>query len=71
VVSGAASGRADGDAATVDFLNKSGAKAAHLRLEDLGIAGNGHGLIFENNIRDILQPVLKWLAGNNSTRSTQ
>jgi pimeloyl-ACP methyl ester carboxylesterase len=67
VVSGASSGRADGDAETVGFLNRSGARATHLRLEDLGIAGNGHGLIFENNINEILEPVLKWLAGNNIT----
>jgi pimeloyl-ACP methyl ester carboxylesterase len=65
VVSGASSGRAGGDAETVGFLNRSGAKATHLPLEDLGIHGNGHGLIFENNINEILEPVLKWLAGNN------
>ncbi|MEV5050082.1 alpha/beta fold hydrolase [Arthrobacter sp. LAR12-1-1.1] len=67
VVSGAASGRAGGDAETVEFLNRSGATATHLRLEGLGIAGNGHGLIFENNNKEILEPVLKWLAGNNIT----
>jgi pimeloyl-ACP methyl ester carboxylesterase len=67
VVSGAASGRAGGDSETVEFLNRSGAKATHLRLEALGITGNGHGLIFENNINDILGPVLIWLAGNNIT----
>lgn len=67
VVSGAASGRAAGDSETVEFLNSSGAKATHLRLEDLGIAGNGHGLIFENNINEILEAVLNWLTGNNIT----
>lgn len=67
VVSGAASGRAGADAETVDFLNHSGAKATHLRLEDRKIYGNGHGLIFENNINEILEPVLNWLAGNNIT----
>ncbi len=65
VVSGAASGLAGGDAETVEFLNGAGAQATHLRLEDLGIAGNGHGLIFENNINEILEPVLEWLAGNH------
>ncbi|MDR7084257.1 pimeloyl-ACP methyl ester carboxylesterase [Arthrobacter ginsengisoli] len=67
VVSGPASGRAGGDAETVDFLNRCGARATHLRLEDLGIHGNGHGLIFENNLNEILEPVLEWLAGNKIT----
>jgi hypothetical protein len=67
VVSGAVSGRADGDAETVAYLNRAGAKASQLKLEDLGIAGNGHGLIFENNISEILEPVLTWLAGNDIT----
>lgn len=67
VISGEASGRAAGDSETVAFLNRAGASATHLRLEELGIAGNGHGLIFENNINEILEPVMNWLAANNIT----
>ncbi|MGF9660475.1 alpha/beta fold hydrolase [Arthrobacter crystallopoietes] len=63
VVSAEASGRADNDAKTVAFLNSAGAVASQLRLEELGISGNGHGLIFESNTKDIFAPVLQWLAG--------
>jgi pimeloyl-ACP methyl ester carboxylesterase len=65
VVSADSSGRADNDAQTVAFLNNAGASASQLRLEDLGITGNGHGLIFESNTKDIFAPVLEWLAGIN------
>jgi hypothetical protein len=65
VVSGAASGRAGNDAETVSFLQGVGADVSHLRLGDAGIGGNGHGLIFESNTQDILEPVMKWLAGIN------
>lgn len=65
VVSGEASGRADNDAKTVSFLNGAGARASQLRLGDEGVAGNGHGLIFESNTKTILDQVFTWLAGIN------
>ncbi|WP_336714475.1 alpha/beta fold hydrolase [Arthrobacter sp. USHLN218] len=65
VVSGDSSGRADNDAETVAFLDQAGALASHLRLESLGIRGNGHGLVFEANTKDVFAPVLQWLAGLN------
>ncbi|MFG2139437.1 alpha/beta fold hydrolase [Streptomyces sp. NPDC048650] len=48
--------------AVVDFLTAAGAAAEHLHLPDHGILGNGHGLIYETNSDQALQPVLHWLA---------
>ena len=46
----------------VDMLKAAGAAAELIRLTDFGIAGNGHGLIYEKNSDEALQPVLKWFA---------
>ncbi|GAA3884350.1 alpha/beta fold hydrolase [Leifsonia kafniensis] len=62
IVSGEASGRAENDAATTAFLADRGASATHVRLGDLGVTGNGHGLILEANAGHALAPVLRWLA---------
>ncbi|MGN8057645.1 EthD family reductase [Pedobacter sp. 22163] len=45
----------------VKFLINAGAKAEELHLPDFGIQGNGHGLIYELNSDQTLQPVLDWL----------
>lgn len=45
----------------VKFLTDAGAKAEELHLPDFGIRGNGHGLIYELNSDQTLQPVLDWL----------
>jgi len=50
--------------AMVDFLTAAGAAAEHLHLPDYGVLGNGHGLIFERNSDQALQPVLRWLAAH-------
>ena len=42
--------------------NLAGAAAELLHLPDHGVTGNGHGLIFEKNSDEALQPVLDWLA---------
>lgn len=47
--------------AIVDFLRTAGAAAEHLHLPDHGVLGNGHGLIYETNSDEALQPVLRWL----------
>ena len=44
-----------------EFLSNAGAKADLLHLPDYGIYGNGHGLIYEKNSDQALQPVLQWL----------
>ena len=46
----------------LDFLRHAGAAAELLHLPDFGILGNGHGLIYEKNSDQALQPVLRWLA---------
>jgi pimeloyl-ACP methyl ester carboxylesterase len=43
------------------FLTQAGCQADPLRLEDHGLLGNGHGMMFERNNREVLQVVLDWL----------
>ncbi|MBN9757862.1 lysophospholipase [Pseudonocardia sp. Ae707_Ps2] len=45
----------------VAFLRHAGAAVDHVHLPDHGIFGNGHGLIYETNSDEALQPVLRWL----------
>ena len=45
----------------VEFLVNAGAAAELLHLPDFGVLGNGHGLIYEKNSDEALQPVLQWL----------
>jgi len=49
--------------ATVDFLNAAGADAEWVDLENSGIVGNGHGLIFEANAHETVRPVIDWICG--------
>ena len=46
----------------VAFLQRAGARAELIDLPALGVRGNGHGLIYERNSDEALQPVLRWLA---------
>jgi pimeloyl-ACP methyl ester carboxylesterase len=48
--------------ATVDFLNTTGAKATWVDLQESGIVGNGHGLIFEVNAHETVRPVIDWIS---------
>lgn len=70
VVAGEASGfgQAAGPAVT-EFLNTQQAKAQFLNLGQSGINGNGHGLIFETNSEQTIEPVLDWL-GDLASSST-
>lgn len=68
VVSGAASGRGEADKETTDFLRSKGAAATHLPLEDAGITGNGHGLVFEGNNHEVFQEILGWLESLRADR---
>ncbi len=51
-----------------DFLVHAGAAAELLHLPDYGIHGNGHGLIYEKNSDQALQPVLAWLGRHAGAR---
>jgi len=49
--------------AMVQFLATAGAQATWIDLEQHGITGNGHGLIFEANADRTVRPVIDWIAG--------
>jgi pimeloyl-ACP methyl ester carboxylesterase len=49
------------DAAIVDWLNAAGARAEFLWLGDIGIEGNGHMLMLEDNSDRIARVILDWL----------
>jgi pimeloyl-ACP methyl ester carboxylesterase len=61
IVTAEASAFAAASPPTAAFLNASGAKATLLHLPDLGVHGNGHGLIYERNSDAALAPVLEWI----------
>ncbi|CAM4316991.1 conserved hypothetical protein [Pedobacter westerhofensis] len=62
IVTGEASVFAKNGPAIVEFLNTAGAAASQIHLPDHGVFGNGHGLIYESNSDEALQPVLSWLS---------
>lgn len=46
---------------TVDFLAQAGATIEHLRLEDIGIHGNGHAMMLEANSDEIAGVIAHWI----------
>ena len=61
VVTSPASLLGHADASTVAFLRQAGCDAEHVRLEDLGVHGNGHLMMLEKNSRDVLDAIMRWL----------
>ena len=61
VVTGETSAFAPASRPIVERLKAGGAAAELLHLPDYGVFGNGHGLIYEKNSDEALQPVLAWL----------
>ncbi len=49
------------------FLNQAGVKTDFIRLEDVGISGNGHMMMLEKNSDDIIKFVIQWLQKNIGT----
>jgi pimeloyl-ACP methyl ester carboxylesterase len=49
------------DHGTVDFLRQAGVAAEHLRLEEIGIRGNGHLMMLERNSDEIAGRLIDWL----------
>jgi pimeloyl-ACP methyl ester carboxylesterase len=45
------------------FLEQAGCAVDPIRLAEHGVHGNGHGMMFERNNRDVLGVILRWLAG--------
>ncbi len=70
VVSGEASAFARFCPLIVNFLANAGAAAESLHLPYYGVRGNGHGLIYEINSDEALQPVLHWLDNKINDRHT-
>lgn len=68
VVTGETSAFAALAPAIVDFLATAGAAVEHLHLPDYDVFGNGHGLIYEKNSDQALEPVLRWLAVHQQRR---
>ena len=61
IISGETSAQSAYAPEMVTFLQHAGAAVDLLHLPDFGILGNGHGLIYEKNSDEALQPVLQWL----------
>jgi pimeloyl-ACP methyl ester carboxylesterase len=53
-----------GNPGGVAFFKQAGCAAEELRLVDHGIRGNGHMMMVERNNRQVLQPILEWMAKN-------
>jgi hypothetical protein len=46
---------------TQAFLQQGGCTVDLLRLADHGVHGNGHGMMFERNNREVLDVIVRWL----------
>lgn len=46
------------------WLNQAGVKTEYVRLEDVGLPGNGHQMMSERNSADIAKYFMKWLDKN-------
>ena len=64
VVTGEASFRAGVDHCTSRFLEQAGVANTHIRLENLGIHGNGHMMMLEKNNLEIARVIHEWIAKN-------
>ena len=64
VVAGETSAQSKYAPEIIDFLVTAGAAAELLYLPDYGVHGNGHGLIYEKNSDQALQPILDWLSAH-------
>jgi pimeloyl-ACP methyl ester carboxylesterase len=53
-----------GDACPPKWLNQAGVKTDFVRLEDVGIRGNGHEMFFEKNSDQIITFIADWMQKN-------
>ena len=63
VVTAEASWMAADNHGMVDYLAQAGCTVEHLRLEDHGVHGNGHAMMFETNSDDVAAVIERWIAG--------
>ena len=68
VITAEASWMAADNHAIVHFLAQAGANVEHLRLQDVGIHGNGHAMQLEKNSNDVAGAISRWLHGQSLTR---
>lgn len=61
VVTGEASYHAVYDHLTVKFLEQAGVRPTFIRLDDVGVRGNGHMLMLEKNNHEISAVMMDWL----------
>ena len=64
VVTGEASFRAAYDHCTSRFLTQAGVPNTHLRLEAVGIRGNGHMMMMEKNSSEVAGAIADWIEAN-------
>ena len=50
------------DGGTLAFLKQAGVSIEQIYLPDKGINGNAHFMMMEKNNREVLQPILNWIA---------
>lgn len=62
IVTSEASFYATYDHCTVGYLEQAGVRATHIRLENIGIHGNGHMMMLEKNSDEIAGVLESWLA---------
>jgi hypothetical protein len=55
---------------TVDFLRQAGCDAELLRLEEIGITGNGHMPMAETNSDEVAMALHHWLAQHSLAEET-
>jgi pimeloyl-ACP methyl ester carboxylesterase len=61
IVTSEASFYATYDHCTAEYLEQAGVHNTHLRLEEIGVHGNGHMMMLEKNNQVIAQALLDWL----------
>jgi pimeloyl-ACP methyl ester carboxylesterase len=61
IVTGAASFRATVDHGTSRFLSQAGVANTHIRLEEVGLHGNGHMMMMERNSDEIAAVIAEWI----------
>jgi pimeloyl-ACP methyl ester carboxylesterase len=64
IVAGESSYHAVYDHCTAKYLQQAGVKTTYVRLDTVGIRGNGHMLMLEKNNLEIAAFIQKWIAGN-------
>ncbi|MGJ7530572.1 alpha/beta hydrolase [Variovorax sp. GB1P17] len=69
VVTGEASWMAHDNHGAVDFLLQAGAQAEHLRLEWVGLRGNGHAMMLEKNSDEVAAALHGWLVQKSLANS--